>query len=299
MTKLTKLMPMLVAAAMPLVCSAGWEFTSVTTCDSAQSNMMNMVTKAWADSDQARIEFVESGNPMMGKGTYMLVRDGGKTMYLVNPAEKKYSVWDMDAMMGMAGGAMKMMNMKILDPKVEKLLEEDGGKVAGYPTRHYRIRTSYTTQMSFFGRKMTSVTQEDEDIWSTTRIANPGADAWFKRHEFKSGSQDLDALMKAQMDKVEGFPLRRETIHVTTDAQGKEQKTKTVMEIKSIKETTPDAKLFALPTGYTEQPLMPTGKIQPPPDAGEGAVPPSAMPPTNTVKGAMLRMLQQRMNRGQ
>ena len=82
---------------------AGWEFTSVTKAEGEQhSEMMNSTVKAWVDGDKSRVDFQQSGNPMMGAGNYMLSKDGGKTVFMVNPQQKTYAAWDMTNMMGMA-----------------------------------------------------------------------------------------------------------------------------------------------------------------------------------------------------
>ena len=109
---------------------AGWEYSAVTRAEGAQqSEMMNNQLTSWVDGDKAKIEFVKSGSPLTPSGSFMVTKDGGKNMYMVNPSTKTYSKWDMAGMAGMAGGAMQMMNMKMSTPKVEKLLEEKGEKI--------------------------------------------------------------------------------------------------------------------------------------------------------------------------
>ena len=289
---------MVVVAAMPLVCAAGWEFTSVTTGDGAQSNMMNMVVKGWTDGDRARMEFTSSGNPAMQAGTYLITKDAGATMYMVNPQDKSYATWDMAAMMGMAGGAMKMMGMKYTQPKIEKLLEEDGGKVAGFSTKHYRFRTSYATEMKFLGRKMSTATTEEQDIWATTKLSDAGMRVWLKNRDFKTGNEEFDALVKAQMDKVEGFPLKNVSVHTTKDAKGVEQTTRTTMEVTQIREAKPSAALFEIPAGYTEQSLLPPGVAAPVTASGSKTPDASDASVKTNVQNAVFQMLQRRINRG-
>ncbi len=210
------------------------------------------VVKTWASGDSGKVLFEDSGNPMMGKGTYLISKDGGKTMYLVNPKEKTYMKWDMEAMMGFAGGAMKMMNMKFTDPKVEKVSEEPDGVIAGLPTVHYKFRTSYTMSMAFMMMKKTSKVVKDEDIWVTPKLVEAALGMWLQKTPPKSGNEDLDRLIAAEMGKVQGFPLKRKTVTTSTDEKGKVETDTVTMEVTELQmESVPDS-AFAIPADYKE-----------------------------------------------
>lgn len=247
--------------ALAAPASAGVYYKSVTKSEGGpNAEMSNMTMKGWAEGDKARIEVVESGNPMTGAGTYFLTTDGGKLVYLVDPKEKTYSKWDMEAMVGMAGNAMKaargFVSMKFSQPKVEKLLEEDGGIIVGLPTTHYRYRTSYSMEMKVMGMKQSSTVVNEEDIWSTSKLTAAVLGVWLKKEPPKFGDEQLDALVKAEMGKVHGIPLKTVTVATTTDNKGKSQVTKTAMEVVELEMTNvPDSK-FVLDPSYKETPLF-------------------------------------------
>ncbi len=238
---------------------AGVYFRSVTTTDSKQQAGQANTVKGWASGDAAKIEFEESGNPTMPTGTYLLTRDGGTTVLLVNPKEKTYMKWDMDAMLGMAGGAMKMMNMKFSEPKVEVLLEAPGGLVAGLPTTHYKLRTSYTTEMKFMGMKKSSATVTEEEIWATGELVEKALGIWFKKEPPKTGDAQFDAFIAKQMGVIKGFPLKRIAVTTTTDEKGAAQTTRMVMEVKELQVMPVPASTFEIPAGYTETTLFGEG----------------------------------------
>lgn len=252
-----------VLAAAPAF--AGVTYTAETRAEGQGAEMQSNKVRAAVDGPKARIEFLESGNPMMEKGTYLLTTDGGQTMYLVNPEEKVYSKWDLEAMMGAAGGALKMargfMKMTFGEPKVEKLLEEDGPAMHGLPTKHYRFRTSYKMEMSVLGRKSSSATVTEEELWTTTAVDAPGMGAWLRKGPPKTGDAELDKLIGSEMDKVTGFPLKRLATSTSTDEKGKKQVSKTTMEVTSLDaDATVPAAQLQLPAGYEEQPLFPFGE---------------------------------------
>ncbi len=259
-----------VAAGAMAACTAraGWEYTLTTKSESGnkRAKPTQMLIRAWVDGDKARVEFLEGGGTGMSKGTFLVTTDAGKVAYLVNPTEKTYMKWDAEGLAGM-GGMMQAMGMKFSAPKVEKLVEERGEKILGYATTHYRFRTSYTMDMNFMGFAQSSAVVNEEDIWATTELKDPGMGMWLKKREFKTGDKELDALIAAEVSKAKGMPLKRLAKNTSKDNRGNEQVTTTVMEVTELKQATPAASLFELPGGYTER-AMPQ---MPGPGAGGGA----------------------------
>jgi hypothetical protein len=142
--KLSLLFVLCAFVALPSFAGIHYTATTNTQDGAGKSNVIEV--EAWVAADKAKIEFKEAaGNPMAKEGAYLITRDGGKTIYMVDPKEKTYAEWDLQAMMSMVGSVMNgmgpLLKMEFSDPKVEKLLEEDGGTIAGQPTTHYRYRS--------------------------------------------------------------------------------------------------------------------------------------------------------------
>jgi hypothetical protein len=251
------------AAAMVLAAPllAGVVYSAKTTGEGAKgAEMQSSTVRAWVSEGNAKVLFETSENPMTGSGSYLVTRDGGQTIYLVNPDDKTYSKWDLEAMMQLATGAMKMVNLKITDPKVQKLGEGPGELILGVPTTHYKFRTSYGMQMKFFGMSQSNTIVQDEEIWSAPSLLDAGFGIWLRKSPPKTGDADFDALMKSEMQKMSGFPLKRLTVTTTTDKKGKQETTRTLMEVTELKvQAVPDS-TFEIPAGYTETELVPTGE---------------------------------------
>jgi hypothetical protein len=236
---------------------AGMVFTSTTTVEGGKgAQQQASKVKGWADGDRGKVEFIESGNPMLAVGNFLITRDGGKEVFLVNPKDKTYAKWDMEGMMQMAGGAMKMMNMKFSDPVVEKLGEELDGLVANVPTIHYRFRTSYSMSMNFMGMKSSSKVVKEEEIWSAPKLVEMALGIWFRKTPPKFGDPSLDNLVKAEMDKIQGYPLKRVWVQTSVNEKGKTEVTKMTMETTSLEMALVPASTFEIPAGYTETNLF-------------------------------------------
>ncbi|OYW01488.1 MAG: hypothetical protein B7Z61_12430 [Acidobacteria bacterium 37-71-11] len=236
---------------------AGVYYTAKTTAQGSRgADAQDATVQAWVSGGNAKVVFEQSGNPMMSKGMYMVTKDGGKAIYMVNPEEKSYYKWDMDSVMGMAGGMMKMMNMTYTDPKVEKISEELDGLVAGVPTIHYKFHTSYTMSMSMMMMKKKMHVVKDEEIWAAPKLVEAGLGIWLRKTPPKTNNEQLDALIKAEMGKVEGFPLKTRTVQTSTDDRGKVETTTTTMEVTDLQMQVVPASTFEIPAGYKETSMM-------------------------------------------
>jgi hypothetical protein len=239
---------------------AGVTFTAVTTTEGRRGEGVGpMTAQIWAEGGQAKVEFTESSNPLFTQGTYMLVDKKGE-MTFVNPEKQTYGKFDLDAMMenvNSAMGAMAKMGfgMEVENPKVEKVLEEPGGTILGYPTTHYRWHTTYTMVMHM-PRPMKDRRHEAdmmEDVWTTTGIAVPtAASKLFAGNSGGPAMKELGKLMEVEKAKMTGFALKR--VVVTSGANGEKQQT--TMEVKDLKTADIPASTFQIPAGYTETDLM-------------------------------------------
>jgi hypothetical protein len=231
---------------------AGVEFVAQTRSEGGG----DVTVHAFVSGSRAKVVFVESEADLYASGDYMLSPDEGKTLYVISPSTRTYTQYDVQAMMAGMGGMVHdmrgMMKVSFESPKVEKLLEENGGLIAGLPTRHYRYRTSYTVSMNMAGAHKVSTVME-EDIWATEELVDPALKVWLKQDPPTTGDEQVDKMIRAEMAKVQGFPLKRLTVTRTVDSRG-EQKSRSEMDVLEVKQLeVPDTE-FAMPRGYREVP---------------------------------------------
>jgi hypothetical protein len=253
----------LLAAALVLAAApafAGIHYKSVTHMEGGPQSRTIGDTKVegWAAGDKARIEFRESGNPMMKTGMYMITKDGGKTMYMVNPEDKTYVEWDLKGMLGTVGAGMNgmggMLKMDFSTPKVEKLVDEDGGTLLGLPTRHVKYRTSYTLTVKVLGMGSSSDVVSEQDIWATQKLSDVALGAWLRVDPPHTGNEQLDKLIAAGREKMQGVPLKMISVSTNTDKKkGKTTVSKMTMQVTEINTSAvvPPSS-FEIPAGYKE-----------------------------------------------
>jgi hypothetical protein len=193
-----------------------------------------------------RLDYVESKNPAMKKGDYMVSNDGGQTFYMVQPKEKSYMKFDL----AMAGGMMSMTHAKVSDVKSELVSDESGPRMLGYPTRHIKTTMSYTMEMSIFGMHQKNQTAQEREMWTTTKIDASPFEAYAKNFAGKAGNKELDELAEASMKNFRGVPLKTVMVIANIDKNGKKTTNTMTTEVTEVREQSLPKSLFEVPSDY-------------------------------------------------
>lgn len=251
---LLALFTLLCLALTPLA-FAGVHYTAVTTTEGDGVDQRTRV-EGWVEGESAKVVFTESGSPGMEKGQYIVTKDGGKTLFLVDPSEKSYAEWDLEAMMATLGNMMEslgpIVNFQIDNVEVQELGDEAGPELLGLPTRHHTFRTTYDMKIKVMGMGRTNRVESDQEVWSTTALDHDAMTVLL-RNAPTTGFGELDELVRAEMGKVRGFPLKSVTRSTTTGQKGKRSST-TVMttEVTELDASANvAASTFEIPEDYT------------------------------------------------
>jgi uncharacterized protein DUF4412 len=254
----------LVIALAPLSAAAAegfyYEALTVDRLDTGKERSRIQV-RGWIDGGAAKIEFQDTKGTMFKGGSYLLTKDGGRTLYLVDPKEKAYSLWDMEAMFATMAALLEstgpLLDLDFSNASSQKLGEDDGGAVLGYPTRHFTWQNAYDMRMSIMGIKRQYHMDLVQEFWSTTQLDAEGFKVWLRPDRTKTGSKEFDELLSAEMAKVEGFPLKTIIKSRMTTGKGKTQSATSTTEVTTLREESIPASSFELPAGYEERPFLP------------------------------------------
>jgi hypothetical protein len=259
---------LLVALVFPGLATAGHYYEAVTTSDTGQKKKQQdvMQVRAWVDGEAAKVEFVsgEKDGPFSA-GSYLVTKDGGETVYLVNPKDETYGSFDMEAMMAAAGQAMNalsqtggMVKMEFTDVSSEMLSEEAGGSVLGHDTTHYRWKSGYTMRMKMMGFKQENRVDMIQDVWSTDALDARGFGVWMRPDRaLRTGNEEFDKLISSQVATVRGFPLKTVNVSTTTGKKGKSMQTTSTTEVTTLREESISGSTFGWPDHYTEVEILP------------------------------------------
>jgi hypothetical protein len=98
--------------------------------------------------------------------------------------------------------------------------------------------------------KRQSSTETVQDLWTTKAFEDAGLGVWLRTEPPATGLEDLDRLITAEMDKVEGFPLKTVSVATTTGQKGKQQTVRTETVVSELEEVSVPAGTFEIPAGY-------------------------------------------------
>jgi len=235
------LVPLLLCAV-----TAAAQFTFVLT---ERQGGESSTAQGYADGAKFRLEPQED-NP---QGGYVISVDGGRTIYVVNPARQEYGRADMQTLMAKVMEKLKALNkqttLQVESPKVETVLTEPGETLDGHPTRHYKLRISYS--MHFLKTDLRRSYVEYQDLWMASDIEQKGASNFLISFR-PTGDARIDGAWERELAQIPGFPLRQVTLRTEVNEEGNSSVLRISREITKVRTGTLPTSLFVLPTGYKE-----------------------------------------------
>jgi len=238
---------------VPLVLCAATATAQFTFVMTEHKGGRSSTTQGFADGAKFRLEPQESKSADNPQGDYAISVDGGRTVYLVDPARQQFARVDSQTLMAKAKerltALMKQTSLQIESPKVATMLAEPGETLEGHPTRHYKVRISYS--MHFLKTDVRRSYVEYQDLWMASDIEQPGASdllIYFR----PSGDPRIDGAWQRELAQMSGFPLRQVTLRTEVNEDGNSSVSRISREITKVQTGPVPASLFALPTGYKE-----------------------------------------------
>lgn len=171
-------------------------------------------TVLWAKKCDGRIEDVGRKESEM----YMIVRDCGKTVVAVAPADKvalKMPVMESTPAQDIPTGAAFMQGSPTI--AIEKVLEEPGGTILGRATVHYRFKSVWTSDPAVTRESI--VLKVDEEFWVDPELNAPALDDMLG----KAPAGRQNARVRQAYAAMKGMPLRTRRV-VAAERNGRPEK---------------------------------------------------------------------------
>jgi hypothetical protein len=196
--------------------------------------------KVWATDDKAKFVIESSSDPSMPPGFAIIVTDGGEQLTLLPDQKQSYLQLTREEYKKLLKGKASQKQVQIENPKLEELVvDEDGGMIAGYHTRHYKIKISLIDHEA----DQTLNFVVFEEFWTAPSIPNPAPYLNMLTQQ-TSGIEELDALLDYK--KFKGLPLKR---IVELYANG-EFGGRSLVEITEVGQSSVPESIFQIPPGY-------------------------------------------------
>jgi hypothetical protein len=255
--------------------SAGMIFKEVS--GSTGATNLRTVTETMVEGGRARITTIEGpGNPMLRAGSYMLA-PGDEVMYMVDPAQRTYTRFDLEKMRSAMHGmqqpnAATSMRREFANVQLKQQVDEASASLLGLPTRHYKYELSYVETMTVAGapKPMEKRVREVHEFWSTSALSAAIGAGKLATMSAKGGDDPAGQPLAEAQAKMQshGFVLKEIVSGDSTMsmpglsagmgkmmlgmAGGGNDKYTTTREVTELRqEKIPDA-MLALPAGYKE-----------------------------------------------
>ena len=244
--------------AVVFVASTAWagmtyQFSSVTSGRTGST----MAGTASVQNGNMRIDFTSGDGVMFKNGSIVISKDGGKTIYLIDPEKKEYYEIKPDELFASMGAMMKSMGadfkMSIDHQKVDVTNQGPGEPIEGYPTTKYLVDIAYDLNLDMMGMQMTSNVHTASQMWVTDKISTDDI-TFIQQRGLKTGIEAFDKLVEANLSAVKGFPLKQ-IMKTQTTMRGRTQETTTTVTITNIKKAEVPASRFEIPAGLTKTDL--------------------------------------------
>jgi hypothetical protein len=247
---------LLVTVALTLIAVSAsaaiqYEFVQKNTSADSVEPITDMTARAVLDGERLRVDFL-SGT-LYPPGTYVVSTDGARRLVFVDPLKE----WFTEVNTGMMASALGSSNIRISNLQSMTEKKDDRPSIAGYATEHVRFTVSYDISITLRSIPLKQHVRTEVDTWSTSQF--PAISAMSFLSGLRTGNPDIDKLLEVETTRMKGFPLRQTvTTRAVADlpptrSEIKTPATRTIvreMWVTSIRETAPDAKLFAIPANY-------------------------------------------------
>ncbi len=211
---------------------------------------------------RARIDVDRPHEP--GPGGYILVTDGGRTLILVHPEEREYSVVDDTTFERIVGKALRVvtqtgvLQVQVRDVKIVPERLGPGEAIAGHPTQHYRLTQDYTAFVGAFGIVSDEPIHKTvvTDYWVAPDVPlarNPLLEllAGVETALAQRSAAFVSRSAAARDSLFRGTPLR--VVITARSSSGDDAVKERRIEITDVAPAALDPAIWAIPQGYTRR----------------------------------------------
>jgi hypothetical protein len=220
------------------------------------------VGKVQIAGDKARMEFseVRGASPTMGKDGYIIMHDGGATMYMVDTREKQYTKIDGKALGGMFSSLTSMtgglMKIEVKNPSMSVRKLGAGETIVGHATEKWEMKQAYTMSIKTFGFGSTTTEEQTSTLWMAPNLKagelmNPFLDMARNMSSMFEGNKEWEQVVTGPSRELpEQAVLKMTSQSRSTPDKGKATYSLSTMEVTSWTKGDVPASAFEIPSGY-------------------------------------------------
>jgi len=223
------------------------------------------------EGDHARLDIQASDDPNLTAGTALLTSDRGETFLVVNPAKQEYFSLPRSAITTFKQHEADRRRVTADPISSEKIAEDDGPELAGYPTRHLRFHMRMATHQPTASGELTTSVDVFEHFWLAEQLPQHNTDLAMLSDSSATGIPSLDEFLRGQVLELPGFILKRSLVLTTDDSRNNHHVERSAYEVTELSVTDSSPSLFEVPEGFHVR--VPQGVAPPPAPAAPAGRP--------------------------
>jgi hypothetical protein len=250
-----------VARAQSAASISGWTVTMNMTTDSGDANRRtSTAVRQQVTPRYLRTEFVQVSGvslPMNIEGMYMVFDVTDSTVTTVMPTQGMASVMSLSFLDFGKAARVSVREQHLTRSDLEDL--GDGGRILGHPTRHYRLTTAGTVDLTIGGHICTTRLDGTSEMWIASDVdLGPASEAALARlgmspnvgtgMGFGSGTTASRNRGVAPAPMPKGTALRTIMKQMSRDANGRDVTVTNTLEIVELAHSALDPSLFRAPS---------------------------------------------------
>lgn len=206
----------------------------------------------------ARVDLERQGSDSQ----YFLVSNAGRTITIVHPETREFSVVDdttFERLVGSVLHAMPVVDIHVTGSSVTSNPLGAGSPIAGHPTTGYRVIQDFSVAVGAFGVTASTIHQRvTTDYWLATDLSLPHNPLITLLSQIETVLAQTDRNFAHQTEAAlrpvaTGTPLKIVIRSETTGDDGKTDEKTQVLEVSSVTRAAVDPRRLALPAGYTRK----------------------------------------------
>ncbi|HYA95213.1 MAG TPA: hypothetical protein VEC95_02970 [Terriglobales bacterium] len=204
----------------------------------------------WVDGERARMEIQTSNEPSLAAGTVLLTSDSGENLIVLDPAKQEFFSLPHGLITRFKQREADRLRITYGPISSEKMAEDPGPVLAGYPTRHLRFHIRLATHQTASAGESTTQIEVYEHFWVNDEIRQRNTDLAMLADSSGIGFPALDEFLRNQAGDLPGFILKRNLVMTVDDSLQNHQVIRTAYEITELAVTDSPASQFQVPDNF-------------------------------------------------
>ena len=232
---------------------AGMRFEMETVVEREGRPTETSIEQVLIAGDRARLDhhsLIDGERILIGS---MITRDGGENYQVVHEGKAFCGQYPLVTYFQLAGRQLMRIrnlgNADITVADVERVLEEPGPELLGWPTRHLRIQSRLGAKAKLLWFKFDYDLELTDDLWVADGVPISPADQRFLDAYAETGFGPTDEVIAQWLEHLDGLPLKAVSVVKLTDLSDGDvtvkTETTTVTELELLDPADVDDQRFA------------------------------------------------------